>query len=128
MVTGETTSQHPPIKLNDVCLEEVNCFKYLGSILSSDGKSLPEIKNKIALATAALSNLSTLWKSRKIKFKVEFKLYNSLVQSVLLYGCESWILVAESERRLQAFEIKYFRRMLGISYRNTKQMIMSTAV
>jgi hypothetical protein len=120
MVNGKTTSQHPPIKMNDVCLEEVNTFKYLGATLSSDGKSITEIKNRMALATAALSNLTTLWKSRKIKFKVKFKLYNSLVLSVLLYGCESWTLVAESERRLQAFEMKCFRRMLGISYRERK--------
>ena len=59
-----------------------------------------------------------LWKSRKISFNVKFKLYNTLVLSILLYGCESWTLVAESE--LQAFERKCFRRLLGISYKEHK--------
>lgn len=120
MVNSKSASQHPPIKMSNICLEEVVSFKYLGSTLTSDGKSLTEIKSRIALATAASSNLSILWKSRKISFKVKFRMYNALVLSVLLYGCECWTLLAESERRLQAFEMKCFRRMLGISYREHK--------
>ena len=106
--------------MNDTVLEEVESFKYLGATISSDGKSLTEIKNRIALATGAISNLTVLWKCRKISFTVKFKLYNTLILSVLMYGCESWTLVAESERRLQAFEMKCFRRLLGISYKEHK--------
>ena len=120
MVTSKTPTQHPAIKMNNSCLEEVKTFKYLGSTVSSDGKSLSDIKSRIALATAALSNLAVLWSNRRISFRVKFKLYNSLVLSVLLYGSESWTLVAETERRLQAFEMKCFRRLLGISYREHK--------
>ena len=40
--------------------------------------------------------------------------------SVLLYGCESWTLLAETERKIQAFEHKCFRKLLGISYREHK--------
>ena len=120
MVNSKWASKHPPIKMSNICLEEVVSFKYLGSTLTSDGKSLTEIKSRIALATAASSNLSVLWKSRKISFKVKFRMYNTLVLSILLYGCECWTLLAESERRLQAFEMKCFRRMLGISYREHK--------
>ena len=120
MVNSRSPSQHPPIIMNNTCLEEVATFKYLGSSLSVDGRSILNIKNRIALATAAMSNLQVLWKSRKISFTVKFKLYKTLVLSVLLYGCESWTLVAESERRLQAFEMKCFRRLLGISYKEHK--------
>ena len=44
------------------------------------------------------------------------RLYKSLVVSILLYGCESWTLLADTEKRLQAFENKCMRRMLQISY------------
>ena len=44
----------------------------------------------------------------------------SLALSVLLYGCESWTLTADLERRIQAFENKCYRRMLGIIYGDNK--------
>ncbi len=69
---------------------------------------------------ALLSCRTSMWKSRKISFTVKLKLYNTLVLSILLYDCERWASVAESEWRLQAFEMKCFRRLLGISYREHK--------
>ena len=51
-----------------------------------------------------------------ISFHTKFRLYKSLVVSILLYGCESWTLLADTEKRLQAFENKCMRRMLQISY------------
>jgi hypothetical protein len=47
-------------------------------------------------------------------------LYKSLVLSILLYGCESWTLTAESEHRIQAFENKSYRNILRISYKEYK--------
>ena len=51
-------------------------------------------------------------------------LYKALVTSIALYGCKSWTLLAETEQRIQAFEMKCYRRILNISYRDTKKMIM----
>ena len=66
-----------------------------------------------------MARLSRVWKSN-ISFHTRFKLYKSLVVSILLYGCETWTLMAETERRIQAFETKCLRKLLRISYKEHK--------
>jgi len=107
------------ITMNGEPLEEVDHFKYLGATLSKDGTCNAEIRIRIAQATSAMARLSRVWKS-KICFQTKFKLFKSLVVSILLYGCESWTLLADTERRVQAFENKSLRRLLGISWRDHK--------
>ena len=68
---------------------------------------------------SAMARLTRLWKSN-ISFLVKHKLYKTLVVSILLYGCEAWTLLADTERRIQAFESKCMRRLLGISYKEHK--------
>ena len=100
-------------------LEEVNEFKYLGATLSKDGTSDKEIRIRITAATSAMARLSKIWRSN-ISFAVKYKLYKSLVVSIFLYDCEAWALKADLERRIEAFQFKCFRRLLGISYREHK--------
>jgi len=119
VMVNSTNAATCNITMNNQLLEEVDKFKYLGATISKDGSSLPEVKIRIASATAAVSKLERIWKS-KIKFKCKFKLYKSLVTSIMLYGCESWTLNAEAERRISTFENKCFRKMLQISYREHK--------
>ena len=59
---------------------------------------------------------------------MKFKLFRSLVVSVLLYGCETWTLQADTERRVEAFEFKCLRRLLHISYleHKTNEYVRST--
>ena len=96
------------ILMNGERLEEVKSFKYLGSFISSEGDSTEEIRTLINLATSA----------NNIKTATKIRLYKSLVVSVLTYGCESWTPIAELERRIAASEMKFFRRILKISYRD----------
>ena len=64
-----------------------------------------------------MTRLAILWENKAISFPTKVKLYKALVWSILLYGCESWTLTADLDRRIQAFENKCYRRMLGVSYR-----------
>ena len=100
-------------------LEEVRSFKYLGATLSKDGTCTEEIRARLTSALAAMTRLSRVWKS-PINFKTKFRLYQSIVVPTLLYGCEAWVLLADAERRIQAFETKCFRRLLRISYKDRK--------
>ena len=107
------------ILMNGELLEEVGSFKYLGATLTKDGSSSKEIRIRIASATAAFTRLMKIWKSN-ISFPIKFNFYKSLVTSILLYGCESWTMLADSEKKIQSFEMKCMRKLLNISYRDHK--------
>ena len=91
----------------------------LEATLSKDGTCAAEVQIRIASATAALTKLNKVWKSN-ISFPTRYRVYRSLVISILLYGCESWTLLAETEKRIQAFETKCLRKLLHISYLDHK--------
>ena len=82
-------------------LDEVENFKYLGTIISNKG-SEPEILSRIAQTTAALSRLKIIWGEgggQNISLASKVKLMRRLILSTFLYACESLILTAEIERR-----------------------------
>ena len=107
---------HATITMNGEKLEEVEAFKYLGATLTKDGRSTTEVRIRLATATSAMANLGRIWKSKSISFPTKLKLYRSLVLSILLYGCESWTLSAELEKRIVAFEMKCYRKLLNIPW------------
>ena len=92
-------------------------FKYLGAIISNEG-SKPEILSRIVQTTAALSRLKIIWRDKNISLASKVKLMWTLVLSTFLYTCESWTLTAEIERRIQALEMRCYRRLLNISYKD----------
>ena len=105
------------ISINGHKLEYVDKFKYLGAIVSEEG-SRPEILARIAQTIAALTKLGPIWKDRNISISSKIRLMRSLVLAIFLYACETWTLNAELERKIQAMEMRCFRRILGISYKD----------
>ena len=117
MMTNKEGGFTVGVEVQGVKLEEVKSFKYLGSIISDQG-SKPEIVNRIAQATAALAKLQIIWKDKNIAFGSKIRLMRALVTSIFLYACESWTLNKQLENRIQAFEMRCFRKLLGISYKD----------
>ena len=72
--------------MNGHKLQEVTSFKYLGAILYKDGTCSAEVHIKIASDLAARARLSGIWLCNTISFTSNFKLYTSLVTSILLYS------------------------------------------
>ena len=68
--------------------------------------------------TAALTRLKSVWNDRSISLSSKIRLMRSLVTSIFLYVCELWALTAELQRRIQAMEVKYYRKILYISYKD----------
>ena len=106
-----------PRKIKGQRLEEVENFKYLGAIISNKG-SKPEILSRIAQTTIALSRLKIIWRDKNISVASKIKLMRTLILSTFLYACESWTLTAEIERMIQALEMRCYRRLLTISYKD----------
>ena len=110
VMTNNPNGFQREIKIKGQRLEEVDNFKYLGAIISNEG-SKPEILSRIAQTTAALSRLKIIWRDK-------VKLMRTLILFTFLYASESWTLTAEIERRIQALEMRCYRRLLNISYKD----------
>nr|XP_014349402.1 PREDICTED: uncharacterized protein LOC106705179 [Latimeria chalumnae] len=97
-------------------LKEVTSFKYLGSTVTIDGKSMAELNTRIAQATATLSKLNIIWKDKNIQLAIKIRLLHALVLSSFLYGCETWTLTVNIEMKIEAMEMRCYRRLLCIPY------------
>ena len=95
-------------------LENVKNFVYLGAQIESNGKSAPDIRRRLALACNKLNRMMTIWKSEDVRLKM--KILTTCIFPTALYGCETWSLSKESEKRITAFEMKCYRKILHIPW------------
>ena len=117
LMTNSTQPIQRKITVNGQELETVTQFKYLGAIISQEG-SKPEVLARSAQTATALAKLKPLWRDKNITLKCKLKLLHALVLSIYLYACESWTLTAELQKKIQAMEMRCYRRLLGISYKD----------
>ena len=117
VMTNNPNGFQREIKIKGQRLEEVENFKYLGAIISNEG-SKPEIPSRIAQTTETLSRLKIMWRDKNISLASKVKLMWTLTLSTFLYACESWTLTAEIERRIKALEMRCYRRILNLSYKD----------
>ncbi|XP_072934917.1 uncharacterized protein [Epargyreus clarus] len=97
-------------------LQIVENFIYLGSDISSNGSCEGEIRRRISMAKNAMSQLQTIWKDRNISTRTKTKLVRTLVFSIFMYGTETWTLKAADRKRIDAFEMWCWRKMLRIPW------------
>ena len=116
-MTNNTSGINTEIKVNEQKLETVTSYKYLGSVISDEG-SKPDILTRTAHTTVASTRLKRVWKDRSISLSSKIRLMRSLVTSIFLYACESWTLTATLQRRIQAMEMRCYRKTLRISYKD----------
>jgi hypothetical protein len=100
-------------------VEQVKEFKYLGALITEDGKCEKEVRVRIGMAKTAFNDRKELLR-RNISKTVKKKIVKTLVWSVALYGCETWTLKADEIRRLNALEMWIWRRMERVSWRDKK--------
>ena len=106
-------------KINGRKLETVTSFEHLGPVVSYEG-SKPEILSRTVQTTAALTRLKPVWNDRSIFLSSKIRSKRPLVSSIFLYACESWTLTAELQRRMRAEEMRCYRKILCISYKDHK--------
>ena len=94
---------------------EVENFKYLGAI--NEGPK-HKILSRIAQATITLSRMKTICRDKNIPLASKVKLMRTLILPTFLYACESWTLTAELESSIKALEMRCYRRLLKISYKD----------
>ena len=102
--------------MNSQKLEEKISFKYLGATLYKDGMCSAEDCIRVAAPVASMAILNRICWCNTISFASKFKLYMSVVTSILICCCETGILLADCEKRIQVFETRCLRKLLHICY------------
>ena len=100
-------------------LEEVESFRYLGSIVNTREGTEADVKTRISKARAAFHIMRNVWKSRVICKITKIRLFNTNVKSVLLYGAETWRMYKTTLKRIQTCVNQCLRKILGIQWMDT---------
>ena len=87
-----------------------------GSKIAADGDCSHEIKRRLLLGSKAMTNLDRILQSRDISLPTKVHLVKAIVFPVVVYGCESWTIKKAECRRLDAFELWCWRRLLRIPW------------
>jgi len=77
---------------------------------------MQEIHHRIGMVSGVMGRLSNVWQQSRLSLATKLRVYNSLVLSVLLYGCETWTILKSDERKLEAFHMSCQRRIFGIRW------------
>ena len=101
-------------------------FNFLGSKIIADGDCSHEIKRRLLLGRKVMTNLDSILKSRDITLSTKVRLVKAMVFPVVIYGCESWTIKKAERRRIDAFELWCWRRLLRVPWtsRRSNQSIL----
>ena len=107
-------------------VETVSDFIFGGSEITADGDCSHEIKRCLLLGRKVMTNLDSILKSRDITLSAKVQLVKAMVFPIVMYGCESWIVKAAERRRIDAFELWCWRRLLRVPWtaRRSNQSIL----
>ena len=108
MTSGPMTSW----QVDGETVETVSDFILGGSKITADCDCSHEIKRRLLLGRKVMINLDSIFKSRDITLPTKVRLVKAMVFPVVMYGCESWTVKKPERRRIDAFELWCWRRLL----------------
>ena len=122
MVSSPITSE----QIDEETIETVRDFIFSGSKVTVDGDCSHEIKRHLILGRKVMTNIDTIFKSRDITLQTKVCLDKAMVFPVVMYGCESWTMKKAECRRIDAFELWCWRRLLRVPWtaRRSNQSIL----
>ena len=122
MASGPITSW----QIDGETVETVPDFILGGSKITADGDCSREIKRRLLFGRKFMTNLDSMLKSRDITLPTKVRLVKAMVFPVIMYGCESWTLKRAERRRINAFELWCWRRLLRVLWtaRRSNQSIL----
>ena len=99
---------------------------FLGFKITADGDCSHEIKRRLLLGRKVMINLDSIFKSRDITLPTKVRIVKAMVFPVVMYGCESWTMKKAERRRIDAFELWCWRRLLRVPWtaRRSNQSIL----
>ena len=103
-------------QIDGEAVETVADFILLGSKITAGGDCSHEIKRCLLLGRKVMTNLDSILKSRDVTLSTKVSLVKAMVSSVVMYGCESWTIKKAECRRIDAFELWCWRRLLRVPW------------
>ena len=97
-------------------------FIFEGSKITADGDCSHEIKRRLLLGRKVMTNLYSIFKSRDITLPTKVRLVKAMFFPVVMYGCESWTVKKAEHRRIDAFELWCWRRLLRVPCKDCKEI------
>ena len=110
MVSGPITSW----EIDGETVETMSDFIFWGSKITADGDCSHEIKRCLILGREVMTNVDSILKNRDITLPTNVHLVKAMVFPVVMYGCESWTMKKAECRRIDAFELWCWRRLLRV--------------
>ena len=104
------------IQLQGKEIKEADSFTYLGSVVSKDGGTDEDIRNRINKARHAFNTLRPIWRATSLSLQNKIRIFGTNVKSVLLYGSETWRVTKTNMNKLQTFINKCLRNVLQIRW------------
>ena len=119
-----------PITSCEIDGETVSDFIFLGSKITADGDCSHEIKRCLLLGREVMTNLDSIFKSRDITLPTKVRLVKAMVFPIVMYGYESWTVKKAERRRIDAFELWCWRRLLRVPWtaRRSNQSILKEII
>ena len=116
----------PSWQIDGETVETVSDFILGGSKITTDGDCSHEIKRHLLLGRKVMTNLDSIFKSRDITLLTKVHLVKAMVFPIVMYGCESWTIKKAEHRRVDAFELCCWRRLLRVPWtaRRSNQSIL----
>ena len=103
---------NPSLEIDGETVETVADFIFLGSRITADGDCSHEIKRCLLLRRKVMTNLDSILKSRDFTLPTKVHLVKAMIFPVVMYGCESWTVKKAEHRRIDAFELWCWKRLL----------------
>ena len=97
-------------------VEEVTGFVFLGAKITADADCSQEIRRCLLLGRRAMTNLSKIVKSRDITLTTKVRIVKAMVFPIVTYGCESWTMRKAERRKIDAFELWCWRKILKVCW------------
>ena len=128
MVMDKNRSNMDGFTLHGEEIEEIKSFVYLGSTITTQANCMDEVNKRLCMARNTVQKMTSIWKSRGVSKELKLRIARATAFAVATYGSESWTFSKKVTKKVEAFEMWAYRRLLRVSWKDhkTNDMILES--